>query len=66
MRSEDFALIEAAIASNPDWTGSFKADEAGMLANLQRLHLKPLQRFDRAARSKSLLDLRVFKSDSLR
>jgi hypothetical protein len=60
-----YALIEAAIESNPDWTGSFKADEAGMLAGVQRLHLKPLQRFDRAARSKSLLDLRVFKSDSL-
>eukprot|EP01043_Picozoa_sp_COSAG02_P009124 COSAG02_NODE_305_length_25176_cov_30.787455_8_plen_453_part_00 len=45
-----YALIEAAIECDPEWTASFKDDEAGMLANVRRLHLKPLQRFARAAK----------------
>ena len=45
-----YALIEAVIESDPLWTASFKDDEASMLANVRRLHLKPLQRFSRAAK----------------
>ena len=45
-----YALIEAAIECAPEWTASFKDDEAGMLETVRRLHLKPLQRFARAAK----------------